>query len=135
MALIQWSSSLSVGVREIDAQHQQLINMLNNLNDAMLQGKGNDAMSAIVSGLISYTRTHFNAEEKYFDQYMYPERIAHKQEHKQFVEKIVQFKENLDTGKAGMTVEVMQFLTSWLRNHIMGTDKRYTQFMNQHGIK
>ncbi|MGI6102630.1 MAG: hypothetical protein ACOYET_09155 [Bacillota bacterium] len=39
MALIQWSDELSVGVRELDAQHQRLIQMINELNEAMLQGK------------------------------------------------------------------------------------------------
>jgi hemerythrin len=40
MALIQWNDGLSVNVVEIDRQHQKLIGMINDLNDAMRQGKG-----------------------------------------------------------------------------------------------
>ena len=35
MALIEWSDDLSVKVKELDVQHQKLIAMINDLNDAM----------------------------------------------------------------------------------------------------
>jgi hemerythrin len=41
MSLIQWNDRLSVHVAEIDGQHQKLVGMINDLNDAMRQGKGN----------------------------------------------------------------------------------------------
>ena len=41
MSIIQWDESLSVKVKEIDAQHQKLINLLNELFDAMRVGKVN----------------------------------------------------------------------------------------------
>ena len=41
MALIQWNDSLKVGVAEIDKQHQKLVDMINDLHDAMRQGQGN----------------------------------------------------------------------------------------------
>jgi hemerythrin len=44
MALIQWNDSLSVNVVEIDKQHQKLVRMINELNDAMRQGKGKEAL-------------------------------------------------------------------------------------------
>lgn len=72
MALIQWDDSFSVKVAEIDQQHKRLIVMINELHDAMKQGKGKDALGKIINGLISYTATHFDTEERYFDQFEYP---------------------------------------------------------------
>ncbi len=53
MALIQWDGSFSVKVAEIDQQHQKLVSMINDLNDAMKQGKGKDVLGKIVNELVS----------------------------------------------------------------------------------
>lgn len=135
MPLISWNESLSVGVAEIDQQHQKLIAIINDLNDAMRQGKSKDVMSKIISGLISYTQTHFGTEENYFAKFQYPDTAAHKAEHAKFVAKAVDFRSGFDSGKIGLSVEVLNFLSDWLTNHIKGTDKKYGPFLNQHGLK
>jgi len=135
MALIQWDSSFSVNIAEIDTQHQKLIGMINELNDAMRQGKGKDVLGKILNGLIAYAGTHFKVEEKYFDQFGYPEGSSHKSEHAAFVRKVAEFKSGFDNGKLGLSVEVMSFLSDWLKTHIKGNDKKYTPFFNAKGLK
>ena len=135
MALINWNDSLSVKVEEIDQQHKKLIAMINELNDAMRAGKGKDVLGKIVDSLISYTATHFKTEEKYFAQFGYPDTDNHKQEHVAFVKKVTDFKDGFEKKKLSLTIEVMDFLSDWLKNHIMGTDKKYTQFFNEKGLK
>jgi hemerythrin len=44
MALIDWDASYSVQVDEIDQQHQKLIAMINELNEAMKQRKGKELL-------------------------------------------------------------------------------------------
>ena len=44
MALLNWSSELSVGIPKIDQQHQKLVGFLNELYDAMQAGKGRDVL-------------------------------------------------------------------------------------------
>ncbi len=134
MAMIEWNDSLSVKVTKIDQQHQKLISMINELFDAMKQGKGKDVLGNIVNGLISYTETHFKLEEDYFDQYRYPKTLSHKKEHNDFVKKVSEFKDEFEKGSIMLTVEVMDFLGDWLKNHIKGSDKKYTQFFNEKGL-
>jgi hemerythrin len=135
MALIKWNDNLSVNVTEMDKQHQKLIVMINELNDAMRQGKGKEALGKIVNGLISYVGTHFKTEEKYFDQFAYPEANNHKKEHLAFAAKVSQFKDGFAQGKIGLSLEVMNFLSDWLRSHIKGVDKKYGPFFNEKGLK
>jgi hemerythrin len=134
MPLIQWNDTLSVGISESDTQHKKLIDMINNLNDAMKQGKGNAVIGQIVMGLVAYTKTHFGMEEKIFDQYQYPDTAAHKREHAAFVQKLEKFKTDFETNKIGLSLDLMTFLSQWLQNHIKGTDKKYTAFFKQHGV-
>jgi hemerythrin len=107
MALIQWSSIFSVNVAEIDKQHQKLIALINNLNDAMKQGKGKDILAEIIDELSNYAANHFAFEEKYFDKFGYPAAASHKLEHTNFVKKVSEFKNGFDCGQLALTIEVL----------------------------
>lgn len=135
MDLITWDTNLSVNVAEIDRQHKQLITMINELHNAMRERKTGDVLEGIISGLIKYTRTHFATEERYFDQFGYPETGTHKAEHVAFVKKVSDFKTGFDSGKILLSMEIINFLKDWLIKHIQGTDKKYSPFLNKNGIK
>lgn len=135
MALIKWDDSFSVNVAKIDEQHLALIAMNNELNEAMAQGKGKEVLGKIVNGLISYTATHFKTEEDYFNRFGYPEKDSHKKEHVAFVQKVTEFKDGFENGKLSLSIEVMTFLSNWLRNHIKVIDKKYSRFFNEKGLK
>jgi len=134
MALINWSDSLSVNVKEIDLQHRKLIDMINELNEAMKNGKGKNSLGKILNGLISYTATHFKQEERYFDKLRYPDTVNHKKEHVAFVKQVTEFKDGFEKDNLAVTMEVMNFLSDWLKNHIKGTDKKYSKFFNEKGL-
>ena len=36
---ISWNDKISVGIQEIDEQHKRLVALINNLYDAMVEGK------------------------------------------------------------------------------------------------
>ena len=135
MALIQWNDSFSVNVAEIDRQHQQLIGMINDLNDAMRQGQGKAVMGKIINGLVNYATTHFITEEKYFDKFGYPEAISHTKEHTDFVIKVSVFKNEFEKGNIALPLQIMDFLNDWLENHIKGADKKFGPFFNEKGLK
>ena len=135
MALIQWNGRLSVGVAEIDLQHQRLVEMINKLDDAMQQGKGKDVLGEIINGLIEYSKTHFRTEEEYFDRFGYPYAFSHKKEHAEFTRKVAEFKEAFDAETLALSIGLMHFLSNWLKNHIKDSDKKYGLFFNENGLK
>jgi hemerythrin len=135
VTLIQWDSRLALNVVEIDAQHQRLVAMINDLNAAMQQGKGKDVIGRILDGLVSYAQFHFGAEERLMDRHGYPELPTHKTEHVAFVEKIGDFKQEYCQGTLGLSISVMTFLSDWLRTHIMVTDKKYVPHLVAKGVR
>ncbi|MDT3700179.1 MAG: bacteriohemerythrin [Thermincola sp.] len=135
MAYITLDEKYSVGVKEIDLQHQKLVELINSLHDAMKEGKGKDVLARVIQELVKYAASHFATEEKYMTKFNYPGYSAHKAEHEKFVKQVVDFQKDFDSGKAVMTLEVMSFLKDWLVKHILGTDKKYTSFFNEHGLK
>ena len=135
MALISWNNTYSIQIGEIDSQHQKLVHMINDLYDSMKTGKGKEAVGKIIDGLISYTQSHFAAEEKYFAKFAYPDADAHKAEHAAFVKKAADFRDGYQKGKIGLSLEVLNFLSDWLRTHIQGSDKKYSPLFIAKGVK
>jgi hemerythrin-like metal-binding protein len=134
MALIDWSPSLSVGVGEIDGQHKELVRLTNRLHDAMGRGQPQAVMGGLVDGLARYARTHFATEERLMDRHGYPAVRAHKEEHRAFVQKVVEFKKGLDAGRLTVSLDVLKFLRDWLVRHIKDTDRKYGPFLNAKGV-
>ncbi len=134
MALVQWSTGLCVGIKEIDEQHQQLFGLINKLNDAHLQGRGREVRGEILNELIDYTQKHFGIEEEYFARYKYPEAVPHCMAHAEFVAKVVEFKNDLLKNKIALSLDIMQFMSEWLKKHIMGTDMEYVTFFKENGV-
>jgi hemerythrin len=134
MLLITWSEALSVGIKEIDGQHQCLIELVNRLHDSMKAGKGNSVLGPVLLDLIEYTAFHFSTEENYFKQYGYPEYLRHKIEHDELTRKTKELNEGFLAEKVSITIDVMNFLKDWLRNHILGADKKYSSFLCSRGL-
>lgn len=134
MSLIQWNAELSVGINPIDEQHKKLVNMINELNDALQSGKTNQVLATIFDGLTVYTIEHFGYEEELFAQYGYPESQAHNAEHAALIQQLTDLQKKMQTGNFMISVELMVFLKDWLINHILKTDKAYTKFLCDQGV-
>jgi hemerythrin len=129
-----WSPALSVKIQQFDDQHIKLVNMVNELHDAMKEGKGSVVLGRILNGLISYTSSHFTDEEQLMALHAYPETAAHKVEHEKLVRQVMELQSNFKAGKAILTLDVLMFLKEWLMKHIQGDDKRYGVYLNTKGV-
>jgi hemerythrin-like metal-binding protein len=136
MPLIEWSNELSVGIDSIDEQHKKLVNMINALNDAMLTGSSNELLGKIFTGLAAYTQKHFSYEENMFAEHGYSDSEEHKRQHNELIAQVIELKERfMENPQGTISADLMQFLKRWLTNHIMRTDKEYSEFLRAKGVK
>lgn len=135
MALMTWGPMLQIGFGDIDAQHRRLVELVNQLDDAMRAGKGRDVVGTVLSELVNYTVFHFSFEEKLMDQYGISSTAAHKAEHKKLMADVAAFKAKFDVGSASVTTELMSFLRSWLSNHILKTDRALAKELRSKGAQ
>lgn len=134
MALMNWESKFSVGIKEIDDQHKKLFDLINSLHDAMKAGKGKDALGKVLIELVNYTVYHFGTEEKLFQKYAYPETTAHKKEHADLTKQATELKAKFEKEGGAITIDVMNFLRDWLNNHILKIDMKYVPFLKSKGV-
>jgi len=132
--MLTWDNSYSVGVKELDDQHRKMIEFINDLELGMQASDSRDSMVKVLNGLVAYTKDHFANEEFYFRQFDYDKTEDHIQEHLKLISEVqglvykFELREALDQNK------VMEFLKTWLVDHILGADKKYVDCFSRNGL-
>lgn len=129
--IMPWKPEYRFGIDEIDKQHQKLVALINKQHRYMKQQKGGKNFDEVIGELTDYCSYHFNYEEQLFGKYGYPESENHKHSHKDLVEQIANFKALRAEGSASVPIDLMSFLTDWLRTHILEADKAYVPFLKE----
>ena len=134
MPLVLWTPRLSVGVESLDEQHRRLIAVTNQLHDAMREGRGHAVVSEVCAALGDYARDHFAFEEDLLRRAGYPALEEHQVQHRAFAVRLEALQAELTGTKLGLSLEVLDFLRTWLTDHILGHDHRYAAHLKSSGI-
>jgi len=134
MAYLEWREEFSVGVPSIDAQHQKLIGMINDMYDEYRGDKPAHTVKAVLAEMEEYARVHFKTEEHYFDKFQYPDSKSHKNEHAVFFDELGYFKKRLNDNPDNLDLDLLNFLREWFEQHILGKDRKYGPFLVEHGV-
>lgn len=127
---------MSLGIAEIDAQHRELVDLLNRLFVSVVQRDKDTVTVQILDALLDYTKTHFVLEENLMRRSGYDgvKYATHQDEHQRFVEQVARVAhKNLAEGKS-VSFELIHFLKRWLRDHILVADKQYAQTVIAAGV-
>lgn len=126
MEAFVWDQNMVTGLPEVDRQHQSLVELFNQLNEAVFER--HDPLAAapeeVFQRLLDYAQRHFSDEEALMADYGLDARHvdAHCLLHQQFDEQVRsmwQMRQHL--SQPGETI--IGFLTAWLGLHIMGIDQ------------
>lgn len=132
--VIVWNDQLVTGISTIDEQHQILINLFNEANAKLAANNSSEFLEQITRDLLSYALYHFETEEELMQKYNYAEDKSedvdsHIQQHRSFSTKVVDIHNDIKAGILISREDLLSFLSSWLINHILNTDKRLAAFL------
>ncbi len=116
------------GIGLIDEEHKELFRIIGEVYRVMEEEYLHDKYDEIVhllEELKDYTKFHFADEEKYMQSIAYEGLAAQKRAHDAFVARLEGMNfEHIDEHQQETLEEMMEFLTEWLINHILHTDKK-----------
>jgi hemerythrin-like metal-binding protein len=131
MPYFQWNDSLLTGIKTIDEQHRLLVDMVNDLHDAVQQSGQHCPAPELVARLKAYAAEHFHVEEGYMQAFAYPGFEAHLKEHQSFADAVQTFEDNCASDSANAP-EVLDFVKKWLIEHITGVDVQMGRFLEDY---
>ncbi len=123
---MKWSNSLLVNFLEIDEDHKEWINTI---NDIEFKWQNTDSKKELINHLLKYTNGHFSREESIMRKYNYPAIEDHMNIHESFRQKILALEFNNNKMNS---IEIFNLLENWLIQHISHVDKITFSFINNH---
>ncbi len=121
---IKWNSKMKIGVKSIDKQHRQLIDITNKL----IEDSSNDNVSETINEMVEYSNSHFKHEEKLMKEFGYPELEDQQSSHREFIAKTVEFCTESMRNMEIAPSSVIIFLKEWLVDHILREDQKLKVF-------
>jgi hemerythrin len=131
-AYIHWNSYYSVGEPSLDAQHQQIIEMINNLFTEVQESSESQSVKSILDRLVQYTFDHFKHEEEIMEEVGYPALQAHRELHDKMRQRTLDLRMHWNDVAAH---DLLHFLKVWWLEHIQDEDKRYAPHLQAVGSR
>jgi hemerythrin len=131
-----WDKSLEVGNQQIDDQHKQLVEALNDFLKARDEKRSNSELKKSLDFLNDYTIKHFFDEEQLQRKYGYPDYENHKKLH-DGLKKVVrdlQVQLIMKGSSEALFDEVQTKVGDWLIAHIKTQDTRIGVHLKEKGI-
>ena len=116
------------GISLVDEEHKELFRIIGEVYRVIMEEYLHDKYDEIVrllEELKDYTKFHFADEENYMQSIQYEGLAAQKRAHDAFVARLEEMNfEHIDEHQQETLEEMMEFLTEWLVNHILHSDKK-----------
>jgi hemerythrin len=135
--LIAWSDTFSCGIKIIDTQHKELVDLVNEMFHHATGDDKNEReyFYKVIQKAVNYIRIHFATEEKIMRAINYSGYAEHKKAHDIFVLKIVENIRSYETEKRYTLYSFTKFLKDWILSHIAVMDKQYFTYIKQIAIR
>ncbi len=136
MAFMEFNESLAVGNTVMDHEHRNLVRYINVLQQSIASGAGHEVIDEVLAGLTDYAATHFLVEESLMKAYDYPDIGRHKQAHTRFRQRLNELSRLFSEQHGQQAAQtLLDFLMSWLIDHILQVDARLADFLHSRGMR
>lgn len=134
MQPILWDECLATGDPHIDAQHEELHDLVLELGILAEEDPDRVRLGDVLFDLLSYASTHFSDEESLMERIGFPGLERQKSLHAEFKREVNDMAARFTSGDEALTAgEVQQRLQEWLLNHVWEEDLQFAAYIRPHG--
>lgn len=121
-----WNDSLKIGIPLLDLQHQQLLDQMDRLLEAMESKKGVQELKFILSFLKMYVNNHFTYEQSCMELYKCPVACQNENAHAKFLRILLEVDQQIEQQQSFELIgaKVKRELLHWFVNHIQSVDTK-----------
>ncbi len=130
MTLVEWCDEFKIGIEEVDFEHQELIELINEL---YAEAKKEDSATAVMDCLeeiFAKISSHFALEEKVMKDLQYDEYEDHKEDHELLLDSIMDIMDEYADYTRLDEEEFSGRLNDWFVRHFSTKDARMHRFFN-----
>ncbi|MDR2543002.1 MAG: bacteriohemerythrin [Treponema sp.] len=131
--LIVWSNTFACGIKVIDDQHKELVELVNDMFNHVTgnEDQERDYLNKILQEAVKYIRVHFATEEKIMIATKFSGYTEHKKAHEDFILTVADNIKNFTLGKRLTLIFFSRFLKDWVLSHIAVMDKQYFEYFRR----
>ncbi len=132
MGVFSWPGRNIVGCPEMDKSHEPALKMLDQLHEAMIQGRGDRVVASILDELSGFYPGCFAREEALFASTGYPDREEHRRNHQVLLRQLADLQHRAGIGHLAITYDTMQTMRHWIEKHVNVDDQRAAMHVMEH---
>ncbi|MCX7171164.1 MAG: guanylate cyclase [Proteobacteria bacterium] len=132
---IGWREEYSVGIKEIDTQHQELLARSAELT--RLVGSGSTRLRGILDNISEQVASLYSSEENLMRRYEYPFIEDHMKQHSTFDRFFAELRQEIESGardRLYLVFRIQLILVDWHINHTTKSDLHLGNFLQRAGV-
>lgn len=122
--LLQWKKEFSVGVPSIDHEHQELIELINELYTKLESGQSDTTVTDFLGEIYAQISAHFALEEMMMREHRYDQYDEHKIDHERLLDDIRDMIDDYQDQRSVDDRDLSSRLDSWFSRHFKTHDAR-----------
>jgi hemerythrin len=118
----------------MDDQHGILMDAMNELRLAVVQGCGRERVCELLDQLIEFTRMHFWSEEQLMEEAGFPGLAEHRAEHHSLLAQMLESEHRVQYADGVQMRPLLCRLRDGYHRHIESHDREYGPWLNERGL-
>jgi len=124
MSHLQWRDEFSVGIAEVDHEHRELIELINELQKDLQAGSDTKKIMQSLGEIYAQISSHFALEEKMMRNTRYPSYAEHKEDHETLLDDLRDIMDAVEDDGILDDTQLTDDLDRWFSDHFRTHDAK-----------